>query len=114
MALNYPVQATITTLTDAATIAVNAAAGTTQRVTIAASRNMGAPSNPTDGQVIEFEIKQGGAGSFTITWDAIYQWTTQIPQPTLSTAVGAVDSVAFKYNSTSNKWWARGYALGAT
>ena len=94
-------------MTDAATIAVNAALGSDFRVTIAASRTMGAPSNPTDGQKLIFEITQGTGGSFTITWTSGaggYEFGTMLPAPTLSTTAGLMDIVGFSYNTTKARW----------
>jgi hypothetical protein len=49
---------TAVALTDASTVLVNAALGNLFRVTLGGNRTLGAPSNPTDGQTIHFEIKQ--------------------------------------------------------
>lgn len=115
MAKSYPLTLPVVALTDAATIATDASAGTTFTVTLAASRNMGAPTNQTDGQRIMYKITQGGAGSFVITWDAGaggFQFTTGTPAPTLSTAAGKYDYVGFMYDSGSNKWNCLGYTIG--
>src|SRR5689334_12983030 len=78
----------VVNLTDAATIAVDASLGNDFRVTLAASRTMGTPANPTDGQKITLDITQGSGGSNTITWGSGYEFSTGLPQPTLSTAAG--------------------------
>lgn len=107
MSLLFPLSGPIVSLTDAATIAVDAAAGTLLRVTLTASRTMGVPSNPKDGQLIMFEITQGGTGSYTITWTSGaggYLFGTALPAPTLGTAVGAYDYVGFRYKASANRW----------
>jgi hypothetical protein len=91
-------------LTDAATIAVDASLGNDFRVTIAASRTIGNPANPTDGQKITFQITQGATGSSTITWGSNYEFSTGLPQPTLSTTSGLTDLLGFIYNASKNKW----------
>lgn len=91
-------------LTDAATIAVDAARGNTFRVTLGGNRAMGAPTNPLKNQKIIFKIYQDGTGSRTLTWNAIFRFSTDIPSPTLSTAAGALDYVGFIYNEADNKW----------
>jgi hypothetical protein len=91
-------------LTDAPDIAVDASLGNDFRVTIGASRTMENPSNALDGQKIVFQITQGGAGSSTITWGSAYEFSTGLPQPTLSTAAGDTDLVAFIYNASLGKW----------
>src|SRR5215475_12355699 len=105
----------VATLTDAATIAVNAALGNDFRVTIGASRNMGAPSNPVNGQRITISVTQSGAGSFTITWNSGaggYEFSSGLPAPTLSTASGTTDVLSFIYDSGRGKWLMSGYVLG--
>lgn len=104
------------TLTDASTIVVNAALGNLFRVTLGASRIMGAPSNPTDGQLLMFAIKQPASGGpYLITWTTavVYEFGTDVVSPTLSTAANAIDYVGFIYSSSATKWhclaWARGY-----
>ena len=95
---------TAVTLTDAATIAVNAALGNLFRVTLAGTRTLGAPSNPTDGQTIHFEIKQDATGSRTLAYASAYEFSTTLGSPTLTTTAGDVDLLAFRYNSTATKW----------
>lgn len=97
-------------LTDAATILVNAQNGNVQGVTITASRTMGAPSNPLDGMPLVFSVKQGGAGSFTISWTGGaggYTFGTG-SAPTLTTTAGATDYVGFRYNAGIGKWCYQG------
>lgn len=100
-------------LTDATTIAVDASLGNHFRVTLGASRTMGVPSNPTDGQKILFEITQPGSGGpYTITWASStggYVWGTDVIVPTLSTAASKADYIGFVYNTTANVW--RGLAV---
>jgi len=91
-------------LTDAATIAVNAALGNDFRVTIHANRNMGNPSHPTDGQKIVFQITQGTGGSHTISWGTLYEFATSLPRPTLSTTAGHTDVLGFIYNKAKGRW----------
>jgi hypothetical protein len=104
--------AKVVTLTDASTIAVDASLGNDYRVTIGASRTMGNPTNPLDGQKILFQITQGGAGSFTITWSNAYIFSTGLPQPTLTTTTAKTDLVGFVYNGSKSKWLMVAYVLG--
>ena len=94
----------VVALTDSATIAVDASLGNDFRVTIAASRTMGNPANPTDGQQIIFQITQGTAGSAAITWGSIYEFSDGLPQPTLSTTAGKTDLLGFIYNAGKSSW----------
>ena len=105
------------TLTDASTVAVNAALGDFFRLlftsAIGNTRIIGAPTNPTDGQMIMFELKQDTTGSRTVTWAsgaAGYLWGTDITVPTLTTTASKTDYVGFVYNSSANIWRGIAYA----
>ena len=101
-------------LTDAATIAVDAAAGDEFTVTLAGNRTMGAPTNPVNGRMMLFRIKQDATGSRTITWNAAYAFPIALPAPTLSTVANRVDYIGFVYDSTSAKWHCLSYIIGHT
>jgi hypothetical protein len=63
-------------LTDAPTIAVNAALANSFYVTLFDNRTMGAPTNPSAGQRILFTIIQNGTtAACTLAWNAIYKVT---------------------------------------
>ena len=102
----------VVALADAATIAVDASLGNDFRVTLGANRTLGNPANPTDGQKITFQITQGSAGSATLTWGSAYSFATGLPQPTLSTAAGLTDLLAFIYNADKGKWLLAAYVTG--
>lgn len=92
-------------LTDGATIAVDASAGNLLRVTLGGNRTIAAPSTPSDGQQIRFELAQDGTGSRTVTWaSGAGGYTFDTPAPTLSTTPGARDYVVFVYSVTANRW----------
>jgi hypothetical protein len=96
----------VVVLSDAATIAVNAKLGNDFRVTIAGNRTAGAPANPADGEKITFEVIQDSTGSRTLTWTSGaggYSFGSG-SAPTLSTAAGAADQVAFRYSATKLAW----------
>jgi hypothetical protein len=112
--VTVPLSRSVNNLTDATTIAVDAGLGTLHKVTLTASRTMGVPTNAADGSVITFKIQQGGSGSYTITWDAVYQFSTNLPAPVLSTAVGSKDYISFAYDSSAAKWHCISYVLGYT
>jgi hypothetical protein len=101
----------VISLTDAGTIAVNAALGNDFRVTIAASRAIGNPSGSVDGQRITFQITQGGAGGFTVTWGSAFDFGAA-GAPTLSTGAGKTDVLGFIYNAALASWLCVGSALG--
>ena len=99
-------------LTDAATIAVDASAGNDFRVTIAGNRTMGNPANPTDGQKITFQVTQGSGGSFTLAWGSAFEFSSGLPQPTLSTTAGLTDLLCFIYNATKGRWLLAAFVPG--
>ena len=101
----------VVNLTDAATIAVDAALGNDFRVTIEASRAVGTPVNPIDGQRITFQITQGAGGSFAVAWSSAYKFGAA-GAPVLSKDDGATDVVGFIYNAAKSSWLYAGSALG--
>jgi hypothetical protein len=102
----------VVNLTDAATIAVDASLGNDFRVTLDASRIMGNPSNPADGQQIIFQITQGTTGSSTINWGDGYEFSEGLPQPTLSVKAGQTDLLGFIYNAGKGKWLLAAFVNG--
>lgn len=91
-------------LTDAATIVVDASRGNNMEVTLGGNRTLGAPTNPQAGQLILFRVRQDGTGSRTLAYNAIYRFFTDLPSPTLSTAVSAIDLLGFVYDAVDNRW----------
>lgn len=89
-------------LTDAATITTDASLGNVFTVTIAGSRTIAAPTNPVDGEELTYVITQGGSGSYTITWNAVFDWGSFTH--TLQTAVGSHDAFHFVYVAALSKW----------
>lgn len=103
---------TVVSLTDGATVAVDASLGNDFRVTIAANRTMGNPANPANGQQIIFQVTQGSGGSFTLTWGSSYEFSADLPQPTLSTSAGQTDLLGFIYNAATGSWLLAAFVNG--
>lgn len=99
-------------LADAATIATDASLGNIFTVTLGGNRTMGAPTNPTNGQKIIYRLKQDGTGTRTMTWNAVFRFSTDVPVPTLTTTINKTDYVGFVYNSTDTKWDALAVSKG--
>lgn len=103
-------------LTDAATISVDASFSNVFDITLTGNRTLGAPSNPpTDtkkAQMILFRVRQDGTGSRTLSYNAVYRFSSSLPAPTLSTAANAVDYLLFIYNQTDSTWDYVGEVLG--
>src|SRR5208283_6218399 len=87
------------TLTDAATIALDASLGSHFTVTLGGNRTLGAPSNARDGMQLRLDVVQDGTGSRTLAYATAYKFGSTYASPTLSTAAGAVDVLYFSYNA---------------
>jgi hypothetical protein len=103
---------TVVTLADAATVAVNAALGSDFRLTIAGNRTLANPTNPTDGQKITFQITQGSGAPWTLTYGTAYEFSSSLPQPTLSGAAGRTDLLGFIYNAAKGTWLLAAFVNG--
>ena len=101
------------TLVDAATVATDASLGNAFRVAITASRTLGAPTNPVDGQLARWEINSSG-GSWTLTLAGGaggFGFGSDITALT-ATASGKTDVLGCVYNSAANLWWVIAYVKG--
>ena len=103
----------VVTLTDAATVLVNAQLGNDFRLTLTATgHTIGNPSNSVDGQRIDFQITQPASGGpYTVSWGANYNFGAS-GAPTLSTAASKTDIIGFIYNAAKSQWLFAGQALG--
>lgn len=100
-----PNNRTVTALTDAATIAIDASTGNIFTVTLAGNRTLGAPTgSPVDGQLMEVRVRQDATGSRTLAYNAIYRFSTDLPSPTLTTTAAKTDYLVFQYHSGDTKW----------
>jgi hypothetical protein len=70
-----------------------------QRITLSAACVLAFTAPPGVGNFM-LKIIQGGIGSYTITWPGTVWWPGGTA-PSLSTAVGRVDIVAFYYDGTN-------------
>jgi len=90
----------ITTLTDAASIAVNFALGNNFLVTIGGNRTLAAPTNAVAGQTGQIYVIQDGTGSRTLSYNSVYQFVSGAA-PTLSTGAADVDILVYSTRSAS-------------
>ena len=103
----------VVALTDAATIAVNAALGNDMRVTLGGNRTLGNPSNPVDGQRIDFMVTQPASGGpYTLAFGAAYLFSSGLPSPTLTTTASYTDVLGFIYNAALGGWLFVGFVPG--
>lgn len=105
-ALRLPPAATVgkvVTLADAATIATDASLGEVFRVTITASRAFGAPTNPTDGQRIRYEV--GSTGAFTPSFaSGAGAFAVSSNATPAALAAGSFDVFDCVYSAAANRW----------
>ena len=73
---------------------------------------MGNPANPADGQQIIFQVTQGSGGSFTLSWDTVYEFSPDLPQPALSGTAGQTDLLGFIYNTAKGTWLLAAFVNG--
>lgn len=99
----------VVSLTDASTVAINAALGNDLRLTmtsgVGSTRALGAPSNAVDGQRIDIMVTQDSSGSRLLTYNAAFEFSTGLPSPTLSTGANLTDILGFIYNAAKSKWF---------
>lgn len=100
------------TLTDAATIATNAALSNHFRVTLGGNRTLGNPTNPTDGQKVIWELIQDGTGSRTITLDTAFALGTDLTAIALTATASKRDFLGAIYNATAGKWFVIAFMKG--
>jgi hypothetical protein len=84
----------ITTLTDAATIAVDFAVANNYSVELAGNRTLGNPTNQVAGQSGSLFVVQDGSGSRTLAYSSDWEFAGGTA-PTLSTAASAVDRIDY-------------------
>jgi hypothetical protein len=102
------------TLTDGATVALDASLGDYFRLAATASRTIGVPTNPTDGQAITIEhLASGGAWTLTLTTGSAgaFKFGTTITGLSQTTS-GARDLIRAIYNSSMDRWLVVGYVKG--
>jgi len=92
----------VVALTDAATIAVNAALGNQFTVTLGGNRTLGNPTGAVNGQLLLFALRQDGAGSRTITLDTKFRLGADITSITLSTGANKTDYLGVRYHSSDD------------
>jgi hypothetical protein len=88
----------VVTLTDAATIDINAALGNNFRVVLGGNRTLANPTGLIDGQVFNVRILQDGTGGRTLAYGSMYAFPGGTA-PVLSTAADALDFMSCQYDA---------------
>lgn len=94
----------VSVLTDAATIAVDATLGNQFTCTITASRTLGNPTGATNGQLILFAIRQNGTGGYTLSFDTKYRFGDEIGTPVIATGANKTSYIGVRYHGTDDKF----------
>lgn len=102
------------TLTDAATVAVDASKGNLFRCALGGDRTIGAPTNPTDGQVIKLHLNASGAARTPTlaTGAGGYLFGSDFAGPLTQIASGKTDVVGLEYVLSADRWWVTAYVKG--
>lgn len=96
----------VVTLTDAATIVVDATLGNIFKVTLGGNRTLGNPTGVVDGQKMVFRIRQDATGSRTLAYDTKFRFGTvlTLAAATLSTTAAKTDYIGVIYHATDDKF----------
>lgn len=89
------------TLTDGATISVDASVADNFRVVLGGNRTLANPTNLRNGQVLNFRIHQDATGSRTLAYGSKYKFPGGTA-PVLSTAANSRDFMSCQYDSTDD------------
>lgn len=105
---------TVSTLTDGATVALDASLGNDFKLSAGGNRTILAPTNATAGQVIVIRHSASGADrTLTLTTGSsgAFRFGTDITALT-ATSSGKTDYISAKYNSTDSRWDVLGVKKG--
>jgi hypothetical protein len=103
----------IVTLTDGATISVDAAKGHNFRVTLTASgHTLANPTGAYDGQHLTFEIVQDGTGGWSISLGTKFAFGADITAYSNTTTASKRDFITVRYNSSADKFYVVGVSKG--
>jgi hypothetical protein len=104
------VVAGVVAVTFSTSITIDASTGNHFATTLTNNTTINAPSNPTDGAKITFELTQDATGGRTVTWNSVFDFGTT-GAPTLS-ALNKTDLIGFVYSSRLSKWMYAGISQG--
>lgn len=94
----------VVTLTDAATIAVDATLGNIFTVTLGGNRTLGNPTGAVNGQKLIFRVRQDGTGSRTLSYDTKFRFGGDISSINLTTTAAKTDYIGVIYHSADDKF----------
>jgi len=95
-----PVIGNVTSLTDAASIAIDMGVGNDFAITLAGNRTLSAPTNVTPGQTGYIYVAQDGTGSRTLAFNNAYIFVSGTA-PTISTDANTIDMLVYNAKTTT-------------
>lgn len=101
-AFYFPVKAQ--TLSSNGAVTIDAKAGNTQAITLAANATSSTITNASEGQLVTIEWIQDGGGSRTYVWPTNCKFAGGAA-PSPSTTATYRDSVTFRYSTTGTTWF---------
>lgn len=99
--IDGPLAATVTTLTDATTIAVDMSASCNFTVTLGGNRTLGNPTGLVTGQTGSIFVVQDATGSRTLAYSSYWDFAGGTA-PTLTTAANAIDRIDYIVRSATS------------
>ena len=94
----------VVTLTDAATILVDASRGNQFFVTITDDRTLDKPTNAENGQLLLFAIKQDATGGHTLSLHADFRFGEDIEELDLPNGANSISYFGVRYNQADDKF----------
>jgi len=94
---------TVFSLSDAATIAINATQSCRFRVVLGGNRTLGNPSGTLNGVDFSVQVVQDGTGGRTLAYASKYVWPGG-STPTITPTANRSDLITFSYDITSDKY----------
>jgi len=91
-------------LTDGPTIAIDASASRSFRVTVGGDRTLGNPTGAADGQLLLITVTQDVVGGRAVSLGAKYRFPAGIVDLAWSTAAGAKDRLAIQYDAADDRF----------
>lgn len=94
----------VSTLTDAANISVDATLGNIFTVTLGGNRTLSNPTGAVNGQRLTFRVRQDGSGNRNLAFDTKFRFGTDLTSITLSTGANKTDYIGVIYHGVDDKF----------
>ena len=90
----------------ATTMVIDAATSNKKYIVLGGNGIINDPTNPVDGRVLIFRLRQDGTGTRVPTWGSKYRFNGDLvlANVVLSTAINKIDRIAFEYVLADDAW----------